>query len=332
MAFDINGAIGRLTSAMQVATSSTSHNLLNQGYDILYGLVVVMVTYHLVMTFVGEDWAMTQVSLMQMLLKWAVVSFMLGNWTFVGSFFVDGFSDLARQASGSSATPSAFFKMGTDAIMELFSVGKLTPSGEPCTFVGCQNPTSTIPGTNPGLPAAMWDFMKGVASTALGLANIFLLIGALVFKVLAAVAISGMVTAAIAVSLLGMVAIGVGMTVGPIMLPFLLISSLSYLFDSWLRFMIAGGMIKVISAILLVFVGAAFKTLNDMAGMTTNGTEFGVDILVIFLIFIVASMSAYLMWQVPEFTNKLMNGQAVGNATGAVGGPVSKIGKILTGK
>lgn len=308
MTYSVDGVLGRVSSAMTSAVNGLSGNLIDQGNKAVLALLMCMVMYHLIMTFVGEDWGTTQVNLMQLLIKWAIVTFLLSNWGAVGSFFTDGFKEMASAAAGGDKKNAV--DMGIEVLKKLFGVGLQDSNGNPCPFLGCNPPSNK--------DIALWDkAQQAVAALGFSFTNGLLMVIGFITKIIAAVSVIFMIASAGIVSLYGHFMVAVGLVVGPIMIPFFLVPSLSFLFQSWLKFMISGGMVYIVSSITIVFVGAAFEELNKISGVALNGTDLGVDIMALLMIALIAGMGSYLVMQAPEFAKSLMGGSIMEGASKA---------------
>ena len=226
----------------------------------------------------------------------------------MGTFFGDGFDTLARQAAGAGAEPGTYIDMGWNTIKSLFGLGENNGVGQPCSVIGCQ---PTPPTTTSSSTGNWWDAIKSFAFT---FSSIGLLIVGLFIKLAVAFTVALTVVAILTVSMLGVFMFAVGLTVGPLMVPFLLLQQLSYLFDSWLKFMITGGMIKIIAAVVLSFMGAIFTQMHAISKVANNATELGVDLLALLTLVVISWMGLNLAWKVPEFASALMSGRALGGA------------------
>lgn len=328
---DIN-ILNTVLNKMTTASQSMQGNLIAEGQLTLLTLTGIMISYHLLLALFGNDWSSTQVALFQTILKWAIVTVMLASWnSVVVDLFSNKFNDLARVASGNNTNLSNVVNMGFKTISTIFNLTGGTPpsTGEPaqyCDAMGyCQelSPLSPLPGESLGfggwIEKALMEFV------------------AIIIKLIAAGFVLMMLVAFIVVAFIGVFMLGVGITIGPILAPFLVIPYFEYLFNGWVKFMITGGLLKVVAAIVIAMVGVIFAEMSVLSGHFANQTALQVDLLVAFLMCLISAIGAYIMWQVPDFTNQLINGGAGIGSTqfgkGAAGSQAKKqLAKLLPWK
>lgn len=307
----VDNIIGTVSAAMTNAALNMSESLVGTGGTILAALLGCMIAYYLLMSLVGEDWAMTQVNLMQLVIKWGIVTFMLLNWKWLGETFVASFKIMALQIGGGSSSES-IVDLGLAAIKNLFAIGQVEPGTDtPCSIMGCR-PT-TINSTDESTISRLlsWNWWKETVSVGLASFNLLMGIIALIIKVFAAISIALLMFAVSIVSVLGLLTMGIGLAIGPILVPFLIVPPLSYLFIGWIRFMISSGLVMLVSAAVVVIVSTVFKELNLISNYSNNGTELGVNLVVLFTIPTISAMGIYLALKAPEFANSLISGNAL---------------------
>lgn len=317
---------------MTTASQSMQGNLIAEGQLTLLTLTGIMISYHLLLVLVGNDWASTQVAIFQTLLKWALVTVMLASWnSVVVDLFSNKFNDLARVASGNNTNLSNVVNMGFKTITAIFNLngGAKTETSQPvqsCDALGnCVDLSTEGP----------------MAGESMGLGSMifggFMVLAGLILKIIAAGFVLMMLVAFIVVAFIGVFMLGVGITIGPILAPFLVIPYFEYLFNGWVKFMITGGLLKVVAAIVIAMVGVIFTEMSALSGHFASGTALQVDLLVAFLMCLISAIGAYIMWQVPDFTNQLINGGAGIGSTqfgkGAAGSQAKKqLAKLLPWK
>lgn len=119
------------------------------------------------------------------------------------------------------------------------------------------------------------------------------------------------------------VTVGIALAVGPIFIPFLVLEKTSFLFDGWVRFMIAASFTKVIIAIIVSIGLYAFKAIgtgqSGIMGMMVVTTALG-------------GMLAFMLLRAPEIAQSIMSGNAVSMAkfaSKAMGTGMKGISKIM---
>ena len=98
------------------------------------------------------------------------------------------------------------------------------------------------------------------------------------------------------------VTVGIALAVGPIFIPFLVLEKTSFLFDGWVRFMIAASFTKVIIAIIVSIGLYSFKAIG-----TGQGGIMGMMIVTTAL----GGMLAFMLLRAPEIAQSIMSGSAV---------------------
>ena len=101
------------------------------------------------------------------------------------------------------------------------------------------------------------------------------------------------------------VTVGIALAVGPIFIPFLVLEKTSFLFDGWVRFMIAASFTKVIIAIIVSIGLYSFKAIG-----TGQGGIMGMMIVTTAL----GGMLAFMLLRAPEIAQSIMSGNAVSMA------------------
>ncbi|MDP2835182.1 MAG: type IV secretion system protein [Pseudomonadota bacterium] len=126
------------------------------------------------------------------------------------------------------------------------------------------------------------------------------------------------------------VLVAIGLTLGPIMIPFYLMPVLSFLFDGWLRFMITAGFFKLVATIMLALTYNLLKELegvsiaiNQIPGTAAAVHVWSGDMASLSLAVITALLSFLMMWQVPSIAAALTQGSA--------GGDMLKAARSMTG-
>jgi hypothetical protein len=306
--------------------------LIEPASAILAALLMVMLVYHLTLTWLGEDWALTQVNLFQLLLKWGIIVFLLANWTDIGMQFRSAFSDLASRIGGYSGySGTSIIDLGIESIKNLFSIGKTEyDSNTPCSvFIGCKpRPlTGADSSVSPSILGGWWSILAGAANAGMIAFNAAISLVSFMAKMFAALAVVAMIFATAAVSILGSLMIMVGLTVGPILAPFLLLPPLSYLFNGWIKFMFSAGIVTLVSSVIIILVGRIFVELNKLSSVVTDGTELGINLLAIFMMTAIGALGTYLSLKAPEIAMAMVSGNQI-SAGGAAAG-ITKAAKTF---
>lgn len=112
------------------------------------------------------------------------------------------------------------------------------------------------------------------------------------------------------VNLLGDILVFIGLAIGPILIPWLLWEASEFLFNGWLKFMIAAGLIKVVSAAMLKLTQGVLGGLTEATKVIGESmlTDARIDILASVLMVLFAGFVGVLMWMVPNIANGLVSG------------------------
>lgn len=120
-----------------------------------------------------------------------------------------------------------------------------------------------------------------------------------------------------------LVTVGIALAVGPIFIPFLVLEKTSFLFDGWVRFMIAASFTKVIIAIIVSVGLYSFKAIG-----TGQGGVLGMMIVTTAL----GGMLAFMLLRAPEIAQSIMSGSSVSMAkfaSKAMSGGMKGISKMM---
>ncbi len=160
----------------------------------------------------------------------------------------------------------------------------------------------------------MLDYLKALA---IGLPR-FLHVG---LALIASIFVGLAMVVYVFVVLMADVLVAVGLTLGPIMIPFYLMPVLSFLFDGWLRFMITAGFYKLVATVMLALTYNLVKELEVTSqSLAGDGVWWG-DLMSLSLAVVIAVITLLLMWQVPSIASALTQGSA--------GGDMSKASRTL---
>lgn len=102
----------------------------------------------------------------------------------------------------------------------------------------------------------------------------------------------------------------VALTLGPIMIPWLLLPATSFIFDGWLRFLIIASLTKVIGAML---IGITHSVLSNVISNVQMATGYDVLMASAMLAFLMSLLVAYLMAQIPSIAASLISGGSGAN-------------------
>lgn len=153
------------------------------------------------------------------------------------------------------------------------------------------------------------------------MASLGSIIMAAIGKVVAAflLVLAGVVMAAHII--MGFVSVTLVLALAPVMVPFLMFKPLSWLFDSWLKFLLGACMLKIVALFLLNIAAGLVASVSQLAAfaaaearVATAAESFFVDLLLYGILVAFATLAALLMSQAPGIASGLMSG-----GTGSIG-------------
>ena len=115
----------------------------------------------------------------------------------------------------------------------------------------------------------------------------------------------------------------IALTLGPIMIPWILLAPTSFIFDGWLRFLIIACLTKVVGAML---IGITHSVLGTVISNVKSAQDLDIMMTSAMLAFLFSLLIAYLMAQIPSIASALVSGgsganlmRGISSATGMAG-------------
>ena len=321
MALDLGATFSTMYNGIVSTLSSRTGVLIGDGQDIAGVLLLITVGWAIVMWILSGDGAQAMVDSMGSLTRYFIVTIMLTGWLGgVGGYLQSNVNDIAKRVAGTNSIGESVNLM-VRAAEKLFArapetctnieTGDASGSGTTYTEVLCSTKDTR------GADVGFTDWLVMLPAV---LFTLLLKMGATIFMVL-------MLAAYITVMFMAEVLFGIALTLGPILVPWLVWQRTEWLFDGWLRFSLAACFTKIVAALMVavvtsVIIGA--KTLSE-AIKVSNGMELiAVDEMAAFMMCVVAAVGTFMMWQVP--------GIAQGLLSGGVGATAQKFGQGSLGK
>lgn len=117
--------------------------------------------------------------------------------------------------------------------------------------------------------------------------------------------------------IMGFISVQLVLALAPVMVPFLMFRPLSWLFDSWLKFLLGACMLKIVLAFLLNMVGGLLSVMSDLATKYYNEAKGAsaietlyTDVLLLGLMLVFALLATLLLTQAPSIATGLLSGSA----------------------
>lgn len=158
------------------------------------------------------------------------------------------------------------------------------------------------------------DVFGFLASMGASLGSLIMAIGAKIVTAFLLV-VAGVVMSAHII--MGFIAVQLVLALAPVMVPFLMFKPLSWLFDSWLKFLLGACMLKIVVAFLLNASAGLLTGMNEMAlryvadAKTATASEtFSTDVLLLGLMLVFALLATLLLTQAPSIASGLLSGSA----------------------
>jgi hypothetical protein len=137
--------------------------------------------------------------------------------------------------------------------------------------------------------------------------------------------------------IMGFISVQLVLLLAPLMVPFLMFRPLSWLFDSWLKFLLGACMLKIVVAFLLLVVGALMSTTSTLATQFFNEAKAAsatealtADILLLGMMLVFALLSMLLLMQSPGIATGILSGGAGSIGFGGIKGMTqSAAGRIV---
>ena len=227
------------------------------GFKLLGALYGVMFLYNLVIFMLERD-GKIMVDLTKLTITWAILAAMLVGWTSDSDMSVSKMFLNTIPAVADSFAPNptdAIVSMHSDAVLSLV---KVVNPPESSSQTWGEKLTNIFPVLNliSGSPSHFFSYVVGVILLMISAFFILMSLVTFVFVINA-----------------GQVMMYVGLALGPILIPFLLIPKLSFLFDGWLKFMIAASLYKVVAVIVGLLAMGTINAIVTYSVQSSTASE-----------------------------------------------------------
>ena len=313
---DILSTINQLFAAVQSAGSSLENLFVSDGIDLLAALGLIVATWHTLLWLLDGDFPNYFSMMLRHVVKVAVLLLILTTWSgTVHSYFVSNMQTMADRVAGGSADSNTLANTLVGAIQTVMS-GTRTQSHTVCTDV----PDYTLDG---GIPTGTsHQDCHDVNDNALDNTSFWtafktlpVVLLTLLAKAIALIAMVLCVLIFVVVMQMGSILLHIAFCLGPILVPWFVFPPTEFLFENWLRAVIGAGLYKVIAWIMmgLVMKGVVpgFNALLQKVAATNGvGSEiyYNTAYLALIALALVASIGAFLMWQVPAIASTYAGG------------------------
>lgn len=307
-------------TAMQAEGISLASTFVSEGQNIAMMLLLIMGTWWLVNYLLTGNMQDFMTQMLRSVVKFGVVMYMLVNWTGTTyTFFAVNFQTAAAQVDSSSSSVQGLVSEIGVTIVDMFA-GTQIKSAQVCdtTTDTSGTETKTCPDTTSvlGVLKAAWIYIKNAPIMFLTLMLKLLCIGVLVL----------MEILLIVTMQLGTILLSIGFVVGPLLVPALVMPVIDFLFNGWLKFILAAGMYKIVAAVMVALFSKTISA-QIMAVMSTVATAsgsvsdeyFGTQYIAYVSLLFMGLLAIALMTQIPSIAGGLITG-----GTGSAGsGPLA---------
>lgn len=296
---------------MLAALLSRAGSLVEEGNELTWKLFGIVIAWQLLQIILSDSFAEGMAAIMNAAIKTAFVLFLLGSWNggFVSGFFTNTMNQIAKTVAGNDASAAA----GARNIVKIMHT--LNNQGD--TAIDCsKNEDSTKCPTG----GNWWErFWNAIPSPVMEMV-------AMLLKFVTLVLLGIMLAVYVLIINIGAILTGIGLTFGPILVPWLLLEAGAFLFDGWLKFMIAAGLMKAVGALMMVMTNSALLSASALASEAiASSSNAGVtDWMAMIFISVMTAIGAFMMWQVPSIADGLIRGTSGARVSGFGSGVVAR--------
>lgn len=332
---DYPAVIIRIYDSLVSTLNQGSSILIADGHELAATLAVITISGSLLMWMLTGDGVSAMVESVSILLKFSVVTLMLAGWLgLVAGFFNDVANDIGGRVSGlggGGATSSSGQRIADSVNTILIATGRLLVSerGEECSAaISDANVTDPEAGLVQGAQTCVWNNSGGKPADFVDLVFHFPTILVMWLVRLGTVLFMALMLAAyLAVIFVAEVSMGIGIILGPILVPWLIWPRMEFLFDGWLRFMIIATLSKIVAA-LMVAINATLimgiKSLSDELVVPNYGSLVDINYMAAWMVCLVAALGTFVIWQVPSIAQALVSGGSGGAVAGFGRGAIGR--------
>lgn len=292
-----------------VRSLSTSATILvPDGQDLAITLLFITLSWQLVTWMLTGDGPQTLFESVKAIARYSIVILLLTGWiSVVGGYFQGAANDIGKRLTGDTTisasvnilvrTAAGLFAT-TDAANMADCVSPSSAMDPAATGVNTQEECKTPP-SNSKQPGT-WDLLNAFP----------MILFTWLFRLLTVVLLVMLGSVFLVIIFMADITFGVGMIVGPILVPWLVWEKTTFLFDGWLKFMIVATLQKIVAAIVIMVIAILIRTLGSLS-QTMNTT--GIDALAVneftaLLMMCVAALGIVICWQTPKLAEALISG------------------------
>jgi hypothetical protein len=244
------------------------------GFKLLIILFSIMFFYNVLIFMLEGHAGKIMIDVTKLAISFVIVGSMLIGWSAkteggglkafsVAGFFLADIPALTEKFNSGPDPTTAVVSKHVSAVMNLYRM--ISPSDENAKSM-TEKFKDAIPVYGQMRKMFGWSEEGNAADNASWLS----ILVSTVLLILAAIFIMFSLVTFVFVINAGTVMLFIGLALGPVLIPFLLIQKLSFLFDGWLRFMISASLYKVIAFLVATL---ALSTIDAVVNYTQNQTN-----------------------------------------------------------
>lgn len=137
----------------------------------------------------------------------------------------------------------------------------------------------------------------------------------------------------VATTIMGFISVKLVLLLAPVMVPFLMVRPMSWMFDSWLRFLLGACMLKIVVAFLLNVAAGLLTAMSGLAAQhyaEAQGASpletMQADIVLLGMMLVFALLATLLLLQAPSIATGLLSGSAGGTGFQGIKGLTQSVG------
>lgn len=137
----------------------------------------------------------------------------------------------------------------------------------------------------------------------------------------------------VATTIMGFISVKLVLLLAPVMVPFLMFRPMSWMFDSWLRFLLGACMLKIVVAFLLKVAAGLLTAMSGLAAQhyaEAKGASpletMQADIVLLGMMLVFALLAMLLLMQAPSIATGLLSGSAGGTGFQGIKGLTQSVG------
>lgn len=320
---DIVGSVNNVLQSLDAAGQGMIGTLGGTGglgFQLLGVIFGIMFFYNMII-FLLEGNGRIMVDITKLTITWVILASMLAAWTSPASegfmkntsvtgFFVNTIPGLANSFTGGTNPTATIVDKHVSAMGNVFKVLMKEKSFEAEAPEGQRSVSERVMNFADGMAFNIKQSFNLISDISGTFVSFFIL-------VLAAFFILWSLLTFVFVLNAGQVMLYIGLALGPVLIPFLLIQNLSFLFNGWLRFMISAALYKVVAVLVALLCLSTIDQITNYSANMATGDESMIFLSLMVLFF--AMLGKQLMGLSDNIASTIASGGANSGGSGDSG-------------